>query len=72
MSYTPPLHHHPPDGAYRPDCARCRLEYAAPALYAALLDVVTENDEFGGCPPSSPAWPVARALLECVESGEIG
>ena len=44
MSYTAPQHHHPNDGSYRADCARCKLERAAPDLYAALLDVVTEND----------------------------
>jgi len=30
-----PLHHHPNDGTFRQDCARCRIEHAAPDLLAA-------------------------------------
>jgi hypothetical protein len=30
-----PEHHHPNDGNFRQDCARCRMEYAAPELFAA-------------------------------------
>lgn len=29
-----PLHHHPNDGTFRQDCARCRIERAAPDLLA--------------------------------------
>ena len=43
MSYAVPLHHHPNDGSYRADCARCKLERAAPALYAALAALVAAD-----------------------------
>jgi len=34
-----PLHHHPNDGAFREDCARCNLERAAPELLEALQGI---------------------------------
>lgn len=43
--------------------AIAQLIAAAPELLAALHNLVRENDEFGGCPQSSPAWAVARAAL---------
>jgi len=30
-----PLHHHPCDGGYYPECARCKLNFAAPELLEA-------------------------------------
>jgi len=32
---TTPEHHHSNDGTFRPECARCKLERAAPELLAA-------------------------------------
>jgi hypothetical protein len=34
-----PLHHHPNDGGYYPDCKRCQLNAAAPDMAEALLGV---------------------------------
>lgn len=36
---------------------------ASPDLLEALSDLVTERDNFGGCPNSSPAWDVARTAI---------
>lgn len=32
-------------------------------LVAALRDLVRDNDDYGGCPRSSPAWNAARTAL---------
>lgn len=41
-------------------------------LVRELHDLVTENDKYGGCPRTSPAWQVARALLARCDGGAAG
>ncbi len=44
--------------------ARLAVEhYAKDDLLNAISDLVTENDKYGGCPCSSPAWGTARTAI---------
>lgn len=52
-----------PTAGSPPDKADARLIAAAPDLYAALHDLLVENDNYEGCPRSSPAWNHARNIL---------
>lgn len=47
--------------------ANARLIAAASDLLAACRDLIVENDKFGGCPQSSPAWTVARTAIAKAE-----
>lgn len=44
MRQSIPLHHHPNDGGYHGECKRCMMERAAPALVAALHDLVAADN----------------------------
>ena len=44
--------------------ARLTVEHCVKAdLLNAINDLITENDKYGGCPCSSPAWGTARAAI---------
>jgi hypothetical protein len=69
-----PEHHHANDGTFRPECARCRLERAAPELLAAcrvaklqLTDI--RQDVFDNQPVSNGWFEAALTRLDSARKG---
>lgn len=56
-----PLHHHPNNGGFYPNCLRCRIEAAVPDLLAACRAVLAWADSAGALPHCSPTWPDIEA-----------
>lgn len=63
---TTPLHFHPNDGSFYPDCARCRIERAAPELLETGKDLLSWLKN--GTPEGAPKR--FRAALAKAQGGE--
>ena len=70
---TTPVHAHPSDGSYYPDCPRCRIERAAPELLDALKGYISghpcsSQEQEPEAPTNCPTLIAARTAIAKAET----